>query len=68
MMKSKYNLLLIFVLLLSACAPAFDKTKYGTAERDVTYCTMKELPQKMDVYYPSSGGPFSVLMYVHGGS
>jgi len=67
-MKPRYNLLFIFVLLLSACSPTFDKTKYGTAERDVTYCTMNELPQKMDIYYPSSGGPWSVLMYVHGGS
>jgi acetyl esterase/lipase len=29
---------------------------------------MNSIPQKMDVYYPSSGGPWPVLMYVHGGS
>ena len=29
---------------------------------------MNDLPQKMDIYYPSSDGPWPVLMYVHGGS
>lgn len=67
-MKTKNILLIVLALLLSACGPTFNKTKSGTAERDVTYCTMNNLPQKMDVYYPSSGGPWSVLMYVHGGS
>jgi acetyl esterase/lipase len=70
-MQTRNRLLIILVLLLSACGPKgppFDTTKLGTAERDVTYCTMNELPQKMDVYYPSSGGPWPVLMYVHGGS
>jgi acetyl esterase/lipase len=32
------------------------------------YCTMDGLPQKMDVYFPQSGGPWPALMYVHGGS
>lgn len=65
---SKY-LLLFFALLLTSCGAksTFDSTKLGTAERDVTYCTMNDLPQKMDIYYPSSGGPWPVLMYVHGG-
>lgn len=70
-MQTRNRLLIILVLLLSACGPKgppFDTTKLGTAERDVTYCTMNELPQKMDVYYPSSGGPWPALMYVHGGS
>jgi acetyl esterase/lipase len=66
---SKY-LLLFFALLLTSCSAksTFDSAKLGTAERDVTYCTMNDMPQKMDIYYPSSGGPWPVLMYVHGGS
>ncbi len=49
--------------------PAFDAAKFGTAEHDVTYCELEEgLPQKLDVYYPESGGPWPVIMYVHGGS
>lgn len=48
--------------------PAFVPSKLGTTERDVTYCTMDDLPQKMDVYYPGSGGPWPALLYVHGGS
>jgi len=35
---------------------------------DVTYCTPDGLPQKMDVYFPESGGPWPVLAYVHGGA
>ena len=35
---------------------------------DVTYCTMDGEPQKMDIYFPDSGGPWPVLVYVHGGS
>jgi acetyl esterase/lipase len=66
---SKY-LLLFFAFLLTSCdaKSTFDSAKLGTAELDVTYCTMNNLPQKMDIYYPSSGGPWPVLMYVHGGS
>lgn len=67
-MKTRYSLLVILALLLSACGPMFDKTKYSTAERDITYCTMSGHPQKMDVYYPSSGGQWPVLIYIHGGS
>jgi acetyl esterase/lipase len=48
--------------------PAFDVAKLGTAVTDITYCTPNDLPQKLDVYYPQSGGPWSVLVYVHGGS
>jgi acetyl esterase/lipase len=33
----------------------------------VTYCTPDGLPQKMDIYYPTSRGPWPVLLYVHGG-
>jgi acetyl esterase/lipase len=47
--------------------PAFDSAKLGTAELEVPYCSPKDKSQKMDVYYPSEGGPWPVLMYVHGG-
>ena len=72
-MKNKLPpiLLALCILMLTACgpkAPAFDTEKFGTAEKDVTYCTMNGLPQTMDVYYPSSGGPWPVVLYVHGGS
>jgi acetyl esterase/lipase len=50
-------------------APAFDTAKYGSEDLDVTYCTPQEgMPQKMDIYYPKSGGPWPVFLYVHGGS
>ena len=64
-------LILFVTALLTACGaknPTFDSAKFGTAERDVTYCTPNNLPQKMDFYYPTSGGPWPVLMYIHGGS
>lgn len=62
-------LILFLALLLTSCnaKSTFDSSKLGSAELDVTYCTMNDLPQKMDIYYPSSGGPWPVLMYVHGG-
>ena len=41
---------------------------YGATMQDLTYCTMDGEPQKMDVYLPDSGGPWPVLVYVHGGS
>ena len=47
--------------------PTFVPTKFGTAELDITYCAPNDLPQKMDIYYPASGGPWPVLLYVHGG-
>jgi acetyl esterase/lipase len=49
-------------------APTFEAARFGTMERDVTYCTMDGLPQTLDVYFPQSGGPWPVLFYVHGGS
>jgi len=71
-MKNNFHkyLILFLALLLTACGPksTLDSAKLGTAELDVTYCTMNGLPQKMDIYYPTSGGPWPVLMYVHGGS
>ena len=41
---------------------------YGETLTDVTYCTVDNSPQKMDLYFPDSGGPWPVLVYVHGGS
>ncbi len=35
--------------------------------KDVTYCNPDGQPQKMDIYLPSSGGPWPVFLYVHGG-
>ncbi|HEX9388234.1 MAG TPA: alpha/beta hydrolase [Anaerolineales bacterium] len=35
---------------------------------DITYCTAEPSSQKMDVYFPDSGGPWPALVYVHGGS
>lgn len=43
-------------------------TLYGEALTDVAYCTAGAAVQKMDVYFPDSGGPWPVLAYVHGGS
>jgi acetyl esterase/lipase len=48
--------------------PTFQASKFGTADIDVTYCTMNNLPQKLDIYFPASGGPWPVVIYVHGGS
>jgi len=52
---------------IASPTPTFAHTKFGTAELDITYCTPNDTPQKMDVYYPMSGGPWPVLLYVHGG-
>lgn len=41
---------------------------YGKTLTDVTYCTMDNTPLKMDLYFPDSGGPWPVVVYVHGGS
>jgi acetyl esterase/lipase len=74
---------LIFILtalaiVLSSCSgtaspvstPSLSPTpfgKYGHALTDVPYCSMGGQPQKMDVYFPNSGGPWPVFLYVHGG-
>jgi acetyl esterase/lipase len=73
----------LICLLLSACgvlAPrptltpspsptaTFAPAKLGGSDLDVTYCTPNGLPQKLDLYYPKSGGPWPVLIYIHGGS
>lgn len=41
---------------------------YGQSLLDVTYCLMDTLPQKLDIYLPDKGGPWPLVIYVHGGS
>ena len=43
--------------------------KFGTVERDVTYCLAGSAALKMDIYYPrqSDGRPAPVALNVHGG-
>ncbi|HET9906259.1 MAG TPA: alpha/beta hydrolase fold domain-containing protein [Anaerolineales bacterium] len=41
---------------------------YGEAVADLPYCTAGASLQKLDLYFPDSGGPWPVLAYVHGGS
>ena len=43
-------------------------TLYGEALTDVSYCAAGASLQKLDLYFPDSGGPWPVLAYVHGGS
>ena len=45
----------------------FDTTKYGTLQADVTYATVDGMELKMDVYYPSTGGPWPGVIFIHGG-
>src|SRR5512136_566995 len=40
---------------------------YGLTLTDVSYCSMDGQAQRMDIYFPNSGGPWPVLLYVHGG-
>jgi acetyl esterase/lipase len=35
---------------------------------DVSYCSPGGVSQKLDLYFPSTPGPWQVLVYVHGGS
>src|SRR5574338_1054557 len=41
--------------------------RYGEMLNDVAYCNA-DPAQKMDMYFPQSGGPWPVVVYVHGGS
>ncbi|MGB7538865.1 MAG: alpha/beta hydrolase [Anaerolineales bacterium] len=81
--RPAFAVTLLFLLAACAVAPAsptvtpspeptatatFASDKFGGSDIDVTYCTMEGLPQKLDVYYPESGGPWPVLIYIHGGS
>lgn len=47
--------------------PAFDASKRGTIQQDVTYGEVDAQQQRMDIYYPTAGGPWPVLMFIHGG-
>ena len=69
-----FLLFLVFSFIFQACAPAPTPGpsptpfgRYGQALTDVTYCSMDGQPQKMDLYFPGSGGPWPVFLYVHGG-
>ena len=36
---------------------------------DITYCTINNIPLKMDLYFPlDDNAPWQVLVYAHGGS
>jgi acetyl esterase/lipase len=65
--------LLLIAIALSACARTtpqpsqFDAALLGTIQKDITYCTPDNQPQTMDIYFPRSGGPWPVVLYVHGG-
>jgi acetyl esterase/lipase len=79
-MKTFQLITLAAVLVLSSCQsqtpqatlpPQATPTPfglYGSSLIDKTYCTPEDSPQKMDIYFPASGGPWPVLVYVHGGS
>lgn len=41
--------------------------RYGVVLTDIPYCSADPV-QRMDIYFPDSGGPWPVLVYVHGGS
>jgi acetyl esterase/lipase len=45
----------------------FDTTKYGTVQQNVTYAAVDGQELKMDLYYPTAGGPWPGLVFVHGG-
>jgi acetyl esterase/lipase len=42
--------------------------RYGETLTNVIYCTPDHSPQTMYVYFPQAGGPWPVLVYVHGGA
>jgi acetyl esterase/lipase len=48
---------------------AFDPSRLGDLERDITYCTVDGVELKMDLYFPESmDGPWPAAVYVHGGA
>jgi acetyl esterase/lipase len=82
MKKSWISLLTILVTILSACGKGAIAvltttptsipsptpfSNYGKAFKDVTYCSPDGQDQKMDIFFPKSGGPWPVFLYVHGG-
>lgn len=48
-------------------ASSFDAARLGTVERDLIYCVVDGVPLTMDVYFPSSGGPWPAIVSIHGG-
>jgi acetyl esterase/lipase len=42
-------------------------TSYGERFMDISYCSA-DAAQKMDIYFPQSGGAWPALVYVHGGT
>lgn len=49
---------------------AFDSSKLGTVERDITYCHAANVALKMDVYYPAkaNAAAWPAIVFVHGGA
>jgi acetyl esterase/lipase len=45
----------------------FDTAKYGSIDQNVTYRTVNDQALQMDIYYPTAGGPWRGLVFVHGG-
>jgi acetyl esterase/lipase len=45
----------------------FDNAKFGAVETDVVYNIVDGQDLLMDIYFPSSGGPWPVMLFVHGG-
>lgn len=51
-----------------APGPAFDPSKAGTAEKDITYCTPGGVPVLLDAYYPRlAGARWPAVVFIHGG-
>jgi acetyl esterase/lipase len=64
--------LCLVIVILPACRttpqpPAFSSTLLGSVQKDILYCKPDDKPQYMDIYYPDSGGPWPVVLFVHGG-
>jgi len=53
---------------MGALMATFDTAKLGTIEQDVIYCTIEGQKLSLDVYYPTSGGPWPGVIFVHGGA
>ena len=51
-------------------ASAFDQSKLGSTEKDITYCRMDGTDLKLDVYYPDryTSAPWPAVIYIHGGA
>ncbi|NTW08599.1 MAG: alpha/beta hydrolase, partial [Anaerolineaceae bacterium] len=61
-------LVLVFALVFSGVMKmSFDSQKFGSADYGITYCRLEGEYLLMDLFYPSSGGPWPVLLFVHGG-